>query len=201
MRFFASLLPLLVLLASAPAPAQTRAAPERGAGPGADRPRPPQRATLQDLYDRLAKAKDETEGKGIQALIERRWSRSGSDTADLLMSRAGQAAESKDFPLAIELLDRVIALEPRWAEAWYRRANVFYQLDDPIAAMADIRKVLELEPHHFGAWAGLGHIFMASDDKAHALEAYRRALKIHPQFSAVQSLVERLGPQVDGQDL
>jgi hypothetical protein len=42
---------------------------------------------------------------------------------------------------------------------------------------------------------------MAAEDKSHALEAYRRALKIHPQFSAVQTLVERLAPQVDGQDL
>ena len=72
------------------------------------------------------------------------------------MSRAGQATESKDYPLAIELLDRVIALEPKWAEAWYRRANAFYLSDDPVGAMADIRRVLDLEPHHFGAWAGLG---------------------------------------------
>ena len=42
---------------------------------------------------------------------------------------------------------------------------------------------------------------MAAEDKAHALEAYRQALKIYPQFSSVQALVERLAPQVDGQDL
>ena len=52
-----------------------------------------------------------------------------------------------------------------------------------------------------GAWTGLGHILMSSDDKPHALEAYRRALKIYPQLSVVQTLVERLTPQVEGQDL
>jgi tetratricopeptide (TPR) repeat protein len=206
MRLFAFALSLIFAVAAGPLAAQDRPMPDRSAPKPAapkenGKPRPPQRSSLAELYDRLAKAKDEDEGNGIAALIQRRWSRSGSDTADLLMSRAGQATESKDYPLAIELLDRVIALEPKWAEAWYRRANVFYLSDDPVGAMADIRRVLDLEPHHFGAWAGLGHIFMAAEDKAHALEAYRHALKIYPQFSSVQALVERLAPQVDGQDL
>jgi cytochrome c-type biogenesis protein CcmH/NrfG len=61
--------------------------------------------------------------------------------------------------------------------------------------------VLKLEPRHFNAWTGLGHILMASDDKARALEAYRRALKINPQLSAVQTIVTRLAPDVDGQSL
>ncbi len=42
---------------------------------------------------------------------------------------------------------------------------------------------------------------MTSDDKARALASYRRALRIHPQLTTVQTLVERLTPQVDGQDL
>jgi tetratricopeptide (TPR) repeat protein len=204
MRLFASTSLFLIALAPSPSAAQEPRAPGLAApAPSKEEQRlkVPQRSTLDELYERLAKAKDENEGKGIAALIERRLSRSGSDTADLLITRAGEAAERKDYPLAIELLDRVLVLEPKWAEAWYRRANVFFLLDDPISSMADIRKVLELEPRHFGAWAGLGHIFMASDDKSHALAAYRRALTIYPQLSVVQTLVERLTPQVDGQDL
>jgi tetratricopeptide (TPR) repeat protein len=204
MRRFASGLPIVLALTAAPAAAQeTRAPRPEAIAPekGGEKPADPRRASLEDLYDRLAKAGDENEGKGIAALIERRWSRSGSDTADLLMSRAAEAADGKDYPLAVELLDRVLALEPGWAEAWYRRANVFYLLDDPVSAMVDIRRTLELEPRHFGAWTGLGHILMSSDDKIHALEAYRRALKIYPQLSVVQTLVERLTPEVEGQDL
>ena len=211
MRLFAPIIPVVFALAAgsavaqqpvAPRPARPEAPPPAGTPPKEDgRLKAPQRSTLDELYERLAKAKDETEGKGIAALIERRSGRSGSDTADLLINRAGEAAERKDYPLAIELLDRVLVLEPRWAEAWYRRATVFYLLDDPVSAMADIRKVLELEPRHFGAWAGLGHIYMASDNKGNALAAYRQALKIYPQLTVVQTLVERLAPQVDGLDL
>jgi tetratricopeptide (TPR) repeat protein len=199
MRLFALMIGFVMLALPLPMARAQDSGPKGGATAEA-KPEPPRR-TLDELFDRLGKAKDESEAKGIAALIERRWSRSGSDTADLLLSRAGEAAERKDYPLAIELLDRVIALEPNWAEAWYRRANVFFLLDDPVSSMADLRQVLSREPRHFGAWTGLGHIYMTSDDKAHALEAYRHVLKINPQSADVKTLVERLTPQIDGQDL
>jgi tetratricopeptide (TPR) repeat protein len=199
MRRFAFMLGLFLGLPGLSAAAQETGTP-RSPSPEI-RSNAPQRSSLDELFDRLANAKDEREAKGIASLIERRWSRSGSDTADLLMSRAAEAVEAKEYPLAIEILDRVLALEPNWAEAWFRRANVFFLLDDPASAMADIRQVLNREPRHFGAWTGLGHIFMSSDDKARALAAYERALKINPQLSAVKTLIERLRPEVDGQDL
>jgi Tfp pilus assembly protein PilF len=205
MRRFALL--LLAVLVASPAVAQDTRPPRPGASrpeapkPEAAKPPTPRPSTIDDLFERLAAAKDETEGKGIASLIERRWARSGSDTADLLMSRAAEAARAKDYPLAVELLDRVLVLEPKWAEAWHRRANVFYLLDDPVSAIADLRRAITLEPRHFSAWAGLGHIFMSSEDKRGAMEAYRRALKIHPQQETVRTRVERLRPEVEGQDL
>jgi tetratricopeptide (TPR) repeat protein len=159
------------------------------------------RATLDDLFNRLAAAKDEAEAKGIANLIERRWMRSGSDTADLLLTRASDAIQGKDFPLAIELLDRVIALQPGWAEAWNRRATAFYLLEDTASSMADLRQVLSREPRHFGAWAGLGHIYSAGGDKARALEAYRKALAINPHMQSLRDLVERLTPEIEGRDI
>ena len=78
---------------------------------------------------------------------------------------------------------------------------------------------LVIRPGTFGCWTqfaggswiahparlpppeGLGHILMASDDKARALQAYRRVLTINPQMSDVKTIVDRLSPEVDGQDL
>ena len=198
MRFFAFLLTVSLSLLIHPVGAQEGARPKEQAP--AARPAP-RASTLDELFERLSKAENEQEAQGISTLIDRRLSRSGSDTADLLLSRATQAYESKDYPLAVELLDRVLALQPAWAEAWYRRATIFYQLDDPIGAMADLHKALKIEPRHFGAWAGLGHILMASEDKIRALEAYRRALKINPQFPTLQTIEKRLSQEVGGQDL
>jgi tetratricopeptide (TPR) repeat protein len=197
MRLSASTLALCLL--ALPAAGQT---PPASSAP-AEQPAPADRkpSSIDDLFERLGKAKDEAEAKGIASLIERRWSRSGSDTADLLLTRAAQATTQKDYPLAIELLDRVLALEPEWVSAWYQRATVFYLLEDPVSAMADIRQVITREPRHFGAWVGLGHIFMTSDDKPRALQAFRRALRIHPQLPSVQPIVDRLASEVEGKDL
>ncbi|KFG67843.1 tetratricopeptide repeat protein [Microvirga sp. BSC39] len=207
MRFFASALILSLSLLSHPVGAQEPARPKDGprdapkdqAQPA--KPNPPRTSSLDELFGRLGKAQSEREAKGIAALIERRFSRSGSDTADLLLSRAAEAFGKKDFPLSIELIDRVLALQPNWAEAWYKRATVFYQLDDPVGAMADLHRALKIEPRHFNAWTGLGHILMASDDKARALQAYRKVLEINPQMDDVKTIVTRLAPEVDGQDL
>lgn len=158
------------------------------------------RPALDKLFERLASAKDPDEAAGIARLIERRWMRSGSDTADLLMNRALMSA-GQDQALAIELLDRLIALEPGWAEAWNKRATLFYTMGDNERAVADIRQTLALEPRHYGAWSGLGMIFQSGDDDKHAVEAFRRALAIHPFLDKVKTLVERMAPGVDGRDL
>lgn len=177
---------------------QAQPVPKAGPAPGAEASR---RVTLDDLFARLAAAKDAAEAKGVASLIERRFARSGSDTADLLMSRSGEALEGKDAALAVELLDRVTTLKPEWAEAWTRRAAAFYLLDDPVSALADIRQALTREPRHFGAWAALGHIAMGNDDKKRALDAYRRALAIHPFLEDVKKVVDRIAPDIDGRDL
>jgi tetratricopeptide (TPR) repeat protein len=204
MRLF--VLTLALAMAMTPA-ASAQPSPKPSPAPGGDsktepaKPPPRPRATLDDLFKRLAGAPTEREAGGIASLIERRWAHSGSDTADLLMARAGEAIGAKNYPLAVEILDRVIVLEPGWAEAWNRRATTFYLLDDPVSAMADIRQVLAREPRHFGAWAGLGHIYMSTGDKKRAVEAYRRALAIHPHLSSVKTIVERTAPEVEGRDL
>ena len=162
---------------------------------------PARPASLDDLYARLAQAKDEEEAKGVAGLIERRLERSGSDTADLLLARAGEALREKDAALSVELLDRVTQLAPGWAEAWMRRAAAFWQLDDPSRALMDVEEALVREPRHFTAWMMLGHIALSSGDKAGALAAYRRALGIHPFLEEAEKAVKRLAPEVDGRDL
>jgi tetratricopeptide (TPR) repeat protein len=165
--------------------------------------RPPARTDerLDALFERLADAGDVTEARGVVRLINRQWLRSGSDTADLLMTRAREAAREHDHALAIELFDRIIAMEPDWAEAWNRRAVAFHRLGDPLSAMADIHRAVTLEPRHFGAWAGLGHILRESGDEAAALASYEHALSIHPHIPRLEPIVEKLRRDLYGMDL
>jgi len=173
------LLTCLAGLLGMPAFADSGPSPEAGA-PRKETPRAP--ATLDDLFARLKGAKDDSEARGVAQLIERRLDRSGSDTVDLLANRAGEALKAKDYPLAVELLDRVTVLEPGWAEGWSRRATAFYLLEDQASALADLHRALSLEPRHFEAWAALAHLYMASDDKARALAAFRRVEALYPRM-------------------
>lgn len=177
-----------------------KAAPQTPAQAGPPAPKLTGKPQLDELFGRLAAAKDEEEAKGIAGLIERRFERSGSDTADLLMSRSGQVLRD-DPALAVELLDRVMQLTPDWAEAFSRRALAFYRLDDPGRAMMDLREALAREPRHFQAWTALGHVELASGDKARALYAYRKALKLYPLLSEAKRMADRLAPEIDGRDI
>jgi tetratricopeptide (TPR) repeat protein len=189
------------LLSLTMTPVRAQSAPE--AGPSdAEKPKAPHPvASLDELFERLRKSQSEEEAKGIAGLIQRRWLRSGSDTADLLMSRALEATTAGDQELAIELMDRVIVLQPQWAEAWNKRATLFYMMGDQARAMADIEQVLLLEPRHFGALSGMGVIFQAQGDKKRAYGAYKQALAINPWLDQVKSAVEDLEPEVVGRDI
>jgi tetratricopeptide (TPR) repeat protein len=168
-------------------------------------PRPPlalvRRRTLDDLYGKLASARDHDEAEGLATLITRIWLRSGSDTADLLMQRSMQSIEKKDFKVALDLLNRLVVLHPGWAEAWNKRASVRFYTGDLNGAMADVERVLRLEPKHFGALDGMGSILQRTGFEKRALEVFRRSLAIYPHQPDVEKLVEKLQLDVEGQGI
>lgn len=150
------------------------------------------------LFDRLKAAPTPQAAETIATSLKQIWMRSGSDTADLLMERADTALERQDFPLAVEVLDRLIVLQPDWAEAWNHRATVFYLMDDYRRAMADIAETLKREPRHYGAIAGMGLIFLHQGDHKNAYGAFERVLAIYPQLETAKKAVETLRPEVEG---
>lgn len=181
-------------LVPAPTPA-----PEAGVPPPP--PVPDRKDVLDGLFSRLAKATDPDEAQGIAALIQHVWMHSGSDTADLLMMRAlaAQAGDHRDVALA--LLDKVIALEPGWAEAWNKRATLRFLGDDDSGSMEDIGHVLALEPRHYGAISGMGFILKRHGLDKQALTALRRALELFPADADLRKAVDALTPEVEGREL
>ena len=168
-------------------------------------PKPPlaqvRRQTLDDLYGKLAQAKDEDESKGLASLIAAVWLRSGSDTADLLMARADKAVSEKKYPLSLEVLDRIVELKPDWAEGWNKRASARYLAGDLDGAMADVDHVLKLDPNHFAALNGLAMILQRTGFDKRALQVYRRELAIYPHQPDLEKVVEKLTLEVEGQGI
>jgi Flp pilus assembly protein TadD len=178
------------------------ASPGVAAGPGAP-PAPAQtrQQKLNDLFGRLAASTDADETNGLIVAIDRLQLESGSNTQDFLMARAVAALGSHNLPVAQQLLDKIVILQPDWAEAWNKRATVRFMMDDEKGSMADIARVLALEPRHIGALSGMGMILERSGFRDEALRAYRRALEVAPQLASARAAVERLTAAVNGQSL
>jgi tetratricopeptide (TPR) repeat protein len=192
-----------------PAVAPDQLPPEAGHGP--EKPlaeRKSKRITqknrlefLTSLYDQLKQAKDEEAAERISKAIERVWRQSGSDTADLLMERAGIAIQAKNLDLAIQILSGLTEVAPEFAEGWNQLATVYFMQEDYEKAMRGLRRVLALEPHHYKAIEGLALILREMGDKKGALRATRRALSVHPQLKSAQQAEDELRRDVEGQGI
>ena len=213
LRFPASVLaPAAILMALAgPAVAQTAKPPDQPHGPAIEPMQPPKdlpkaqkgdrTRNLDFLFGALKAAPDEETSKQVEARIWALWIASGSDTANLLMSRARTAIDANDLDLALQLLDALVKLKPDYVEAWNRRATIHYMRKEFGASMKDIQQVLIREPRHFGALSGLGMILQEFGEDKQALEVFRRALEVNPHLARIPDMVKTLSEKVEGRDI
>ena len=153
------------------------------------------------LLARLAAAVDPEEADGIVARIDRLNQHSGSDTGDLLLSRAAAAIDGDRVEVARQLLDALTALQPQWAEAWAARANADYLDGDPKATFVDLARALAADPKHLKALADLGALLEDSGRRDDALRVYQHALEIAPQWRPAREAADRVRAAIAGQDL
>jgi tetratricopeptide (TPR) repeat protein len=177
------------------------------APPGPDDPAPAEKPkvdrthNLEFLFQALKAAPDRETARLVESRIWAQWLASGSDTADLLMTRVRTAIEQKDPDLAMKLLDAIVELKPDYVEGWNRRATLFFEQHDYGRAMSDLAHVLTLEPRHFGALTGLGMILQDVGDDKQALQVLRRALDVDPHLDKVPEMVKTLTEKVEGRDI
>ena len=156
----------------------------------------PEKTRLDDLFDKLKKARDPRYARTLADSIWSEWFRSGSATVDLMLGWANTAFEEKKYNVALDFLDQVVTRAPDFAEGWNRRATVHYAMDNFAKAMTDIEKTLELEPRHFGALAGMATILERTGKKEAALKAWERALDVYPAMESAQQAVIRLSDEL-----
>lgn len=156
---------------------------------------------LDELYSRLREAEGPRQARVLELQIAMMLAQSGSDTADLLMARATQAAQQQQPDLALALLDAVIDMYPDCVEAWSRRATLHSGRRELGRALTDLEQVLRLEPRHFNAMVGLGMILQQLGEEKQALVAFKRAVEINPHIQRIPELIRRLEPKVDGTEL
>lgn len=169
--------------------------------PLAEKDKPVQQVSLDELFSRLKLEEDERKAKIIERAIWNRWTQSGSETIDLLMNWSALAMKEKKWSTAFDLLDQVVVLAPQYAEGWNRRATLNYLRSQYGRSIHDIEQVLKLETRHFGAMAGLGNILQKLDDDESALEMWKNVLEVYPANVNAQKSVKMLEEKLSGRGI
>ena len=99
-----------------------------------------------------------------------------------------------DYNYALKIFDNIIVSDPKWSEAWNKRATVYFLMNQFTNSLDDIDKVLNIEPRHFGALSGQARIFIKLQKYEKAVKSIERALKFYPSFKSGEMIpeIERL---------
>ncbi|HOZ28084.1 MAG TPA: tetratricopeptide repeat protein [Hyphomonadaceae bacterium] len=155
----------------------------------------------QELLDQLKDTETDEEAAALEEEVWDAWLVSGSPTVDVLMQRGLEYQQTENLEAARDAFDRAIAILPDYAEAWNRRAVLFFNDGKYDEAIADLESALVREPRHFGAWIGIAMIFESIERPEAALKAYDKALAIHPHAQAAVQGKKRLDRVVNGSPL
>ena len=141
---------------------------------------------LDELFRRLARCAraqaEETEDR-----IWDVWMHHPHHAAAQALELATRDVAARRFDIAETRLTLLLRSVPNFAEAWHKRAVLYYLLGRDDECLHDLRRTLELEPRHFGAMLHFVEILHATHAAAEAGFALRAARSIHPHLSIPDS--------------
>ena len=120
------------------------------------------------------------------------WGRSGDAEADGLLQVGIEQMTRGDGPAAVETFTKVIQRKPDFAEAWNKRATVYFLMGEHEQSLKDCDEVMKRNPAHFGALAGYGQIYLQLDEPEKALAYFRRALRVNPNMQGIKQIIPQL---------
>jgi tetratricopeptide (TPR) repeat protein len=106
-----------------------------------------------------------------------------------MIERSQVLIEAGEMSQAEAVLTELINDQPDFAEAWNRRACLYFINGEYEKSLSDCRKVIELNPVHFGALHGMGLCYASLGEYSTAIQAFRLALEIQPYALINQKLI------------
>ncbi len=99
-----------------------------------------------------------------------------------------------DYNYALKVFSNILENDPKWSEAWNKRATVYFLMSQFKNSLNDIDKVLDIEPRHFGALSGQARIFIKLQEYEKAIKSIESALEFYPSFKSRELIpeIERL---------
>lgn len=143
---------------------------------------------VEQLLEDLKHSEPSIRDRATQSLWERWfWQKGVMGLEQLQQSQA--LLESGEPDAAEQLLNQLIESLPDFAEAWNRRAVLYYTQHKYSEALQDCEATLRLVPFHFGALHGLGLCYAALGDYRAAIQAFHQALNVQPHALINQKLM------------
>lgn len=126
------------------------------------------------------------------------WHQHSDADVEALMAAGIRRMNAQRYNEALQIFSEIIKVYPDYAEAWNKRATLYYVAGEMEASIEDIEQTLALEPRHFGALSGLGMVYLQQQKLTQAKSAFEALIKVHPNspnakqnLSIVNSRLER----------
>jgi len=109
-----------------------------------------------------------------------------------LLAQGSLFINRRELSKAYGIFSQIILEDPKWAEAWNKRATVLYMLGRYEQSQNDINEALKLEKRHFGALSGQGLVQTKLKNYKKAIKSYKEVEKIYPSMQAPKVMIPRL---------
>jgi len=160
---------------------------------------------LNNLFKQL-KNSENTQAIEIESKIWKIWITHPSDDRrgyrlTELLAHGSLLINQRELNKAYQVFSLIISEDPKWAEAWNKRATVLYMLGRYEHSQNDINEVLKLEKRHFGALSGQGLVQTKLKNYKKAIKSYKEVQKIYPSMQAPKVMIPRLKKLIKEQSI
>jgi tetratricopeptide (TPR) repeat protein len=147
---------------------------------------------LDELFRRLPACSDAAQALETEDRIWELWMHHPNRGAREILDRATRDIAARRFDIAETRLAGLVRHAPDFAEAWHKRATLYYLIARDEECVGDIRRTLELEPRHFGAMLHFAELVLAEGRREAARLAFFRALCVNPHLERARQALTTL---------
>ncbi len=152
---------------------------------------------LDALFARLAVCRQTAEALRTEDRIWDAWMHHPHRAAAEVLQLATRDIAARRYDIAETRLTALLRSAPGFAEAWHKRATLYYMLGRDAECLHDIRRTLELEPRHFAAMLHFAEILLGAGAAADVRFACGAVLSLHPHLPRARELYDKSATRPD----
>jgi tetratricopeptide (TPR) repeat protein len=140
---------------------------------------PPSRADDYGAFRRVVMS-DEAQEVSLENTQPGTAATGGSESAGDLNAAAMQALTNQRYELAIDLLQKVVKLDPKYKSAWDNLGRAYLSLGKDDEAAQAFQKQIEINPYDEFAYNGLGLVYEQQSKYDLAIKDFQKQIEINP---------------------